>query len=318
MSGIDYTLCYKRQLSLDLVEAASDRWTLFASAFNDSDRVRRVFEAVRAPKKRWLVHEEYRYVNSELPTNAELFELPLNDEAVGIGSWLASLGDLSGERICVDITGFMRPHVLFLVGALFGRGLSRFDLLYSDPERYTEKEETPFSKGPVTEVRQVAGFEGTHSSDTSNDVLVIASGYDDELIRRVAEAKENARKIQLFGFPSLQVEMYQESILRASRASEAIGSSANTDVLFAPANDPFVTAQVLSERLRTENVRRPVTNLYLSPLSTKPQTLGFGLFFEAECRQTAASIVFPFCERYERETTIGFARSWLYTVERVW
>jgi hypothetical protein len=145
----------------------------------------------------------------------------------------------------------------------------------------------------------------------------LGAGYDHELIARVAESKEHARKLQIFGLPSLRADMYQENILRAHRASEAIGGGEELSPInyFAPANDPFVTADVLGEIVRAANAKRTITNLYLSPLATKPQVLGFCLYYLAEWRSKPGSMLFPFCRRYSRETTKGLSRIWKYSVE---
>ena len=60
----DYTHLYRDLLS---VEGRWDRnWDWFVSAYNDSDRVRRVFDMVDAGRKQWLVHPEYGYNPAEL------------------------------------------------------------------------------------------------------------------------------------------------------------------------------------------------------------------------------------------------------------
>jgi hypothetical protein len=315
MAVVDYTLLYRDEVELQDLAARSTDWDLFLSAYNASERVQRIFETVQSPTKHWVVHPEYRYDSEELPADDVFAPASLNEAEF----WSAYLADaqpaLAGRRICVDLTGFMRPHLMFLVHLLFLRNVTRFTALYTDPERYVREENTEFTKGPVVEVRQVAGFEGVHEPDTSNDLLIIGAGYDDELIRRVAESKANARKLELFGLPSLQPDMYQQSVIRAARAAEAVGAAAETDVLFAPANDPFVTAQVLRDRVKAENQRRPITNLYLTSLGTKPQALGFALYFLTERRRTATSMLFPYAQSYTRETTKGIARTWVYEVE---
>src|SRR3546814_20794343 len=74
----------------------------------------------------------------------------------------------------------------------------------------------------------------------------------------------HARKLLMFGLPSLQPDMYQESRLRIARASEAVGEAADADLIFAPANNPFVTAQELSFAVEAERRSgRGVSNLYL-------------------------------------------------------
>ena len=108
--------------------------------------------------------------------------------------------------------------------------------------------------------------------------------------------------------------MYQESVLRSFKASEALGPWWD-ERCFAPANDPFATANVLQERVRQEIAGQGLTNLYLAALGTKPQVLGFALYYATERRPTATSIIFPFTGGYEQETSKGVARTWLYNVE---
>lgn len=197
-------------------------------------------------------------------------------------------------------------------------GFLRVDVIYSDPLAYESGDKTPFTQGSVTAVRQVRGFEGSHVPDAGeDDLLVIGAGYDDELIRRVAEAKRGARKFEMFGLPSLQPHMYEENQLQAALADEAVGPLPARAQLFAPANNPFATAQELHERI-TEERGRKLANLYLSPLATKPQALGFALYYLCECVNTASSIIFPFAEFYSRETSIGWARTSLYELELDW
>ena len=123
----------------------------------------------------------------------------------------------------------MRPHLLFLALYLHDKGIKRYDVLYSEPQRYAKKERTTFSEGGIT-VRQVAGFEGLNSPDQSDDFLIIGSGYDHRLIKAVAERKDKADKVQIYGLPSLRADMYQENVLNAFRASDAIGTNKTFDI----------------------------------------------------------------------------------------
>lgn len=312
----DYSICYRKSWNADSQWPSTD-WDVFLSAFNSSDRVKISFEKARAVKKHWFISPEYGYSEKELPDD-NCFVVRGETEAELVSSYFTSAGlDIKNTRFCIDITGFMRPHLLVFLKYLFLGGVRKFDAMYSEPLRYANKEKTRFSDETVVSVRQVAGFEGNHIPDTSNDVLVIGSGYDHVLIAHAAESKENARKLQLLGLPSLRADMYQENVLRAQRASEQLGSSGteNVDTFFAPANDPFVTANALSEIVEHQNRTKPITNLYLCPLATKVQVLGFGLYYLSEWRGHGASIIFPFCKSYARETSIGLSRTWLYHVE---
>ncbi|MNP30386.1 hypothetical protein D3C76_1234550 [compost metagenome] len=109
--------------------------------------------------------------------------------------------------------------------------------------------------------------------------------------------------------------MYQESIVRASRASEAAFPAARTKLrYYAPVNDPFSTAERIQEVVQAEQLKRKITNLYLSPLSTKAQALGFALYY-LYSGFPSASIIFPFADGYEQETSVGTAEIWRYTIE---
>lgn len=319
-STVEYGLLHREVLRPEELGDAGP-WDLTVSAFNHSERVRKAFDAINAGEKHWIVHPEYGFFDADLPTNARLHRSVARDEAefwheyfgdVGADSWDTSM------RICIDITGFMRPHLMLALRLFRDRGFDRLWMTYSDPMSYAQGAKTPFTKGAVTEVRQVRGFEGVHDHDAGDrDFLVVGAGYDDELIRRVADTKRAARKVEMFGLPSLQPHMYEENRFRAARADEAVGVLGDREHIFAPANDPFATAQELHERISLEE-SRGLFNLYLSPLATKPQALGFALFFLTERVGTATSMLFPFAEYYSQETSLGWARTSVYELELDW
>jgi hypothetical protein len=313
---IDYTVLYKGELPVAGDWPNHTRWDLFISAYTAAERVRLVFEKACAGAKHWLVFPEYRLAAAAIPAGA--FNFASRDEAEFVKAfWEARVGDVQGKTIGIDITGFIRPYLIFFLRWLAEMGVKRFEAIYSEPVIYSKREKTRFSGEAVQEVRQVAGYEGSHNPDTSNDYLIIGAGYEHPLIAQVAENKQLSKKIQLFGLPSLRADMYQENVLNAHRAEEAVGRHSGDEAtsFFAPANDPFVTASVLREVVSRIDARSRITNLYLSPLATKPQVLGFALYYLTERRGTPTSVIFPFCESYNPETTAGVSRIWRYTVE---
>jgi hypothetical protein len=319
---VDYSIYYKSNYTKASSVGNNHKWNLLISAFNDSERVREVFNSVQADEKHFLMLPEYGYAASEFPSRQHCFAFPGVHEEYAYLKLYFDKANLSGRLedldICVDITGFMRPHLVCLVRLLAQEKVTRFTALYSDPNYYVKKENTTFTKDDVELVRQIHGCEGVHISDSTNDLLVIGAGYDHKLITSVAENKALARKIQIFGLPSLQPDMYQENVLRAYKAEEAVGQGKflwDSATYYAPANDPFITAQVIQMLVEKVNSFGTITNLYLSPLSTKAQVLGFAIFYVWECIGASASIIFPFCNQYTRETTRGLKRIWQYTVE---
>lgn len=311
---MDYTHLYKERLA-----AAGGwplAWDLFVSAYNPSTRVRHVYDNVQATEKHWILHREYN-LEQGLPAEPIVSSSQENEADFMRDCLTQVLGGraIASLSLCVDITGFMRPHLMFLVKLLFASGVNRFDAIYSEPTYYVGLEKAKFSDRSVTSVRQVSGFEGVVNNDTSKDVLIIGAGYESHLIEEVAEDKERADRILLLGLPSLSADMYQQSALRTQDAADALGE-AMVERYFAPANDPFVTATVLSETVARLRARRAITNLYLSPLATKAQALGFALYHVTECSRTPASIIFPFSSSYSSESAAGVSRVWRFVVER--
>ncbi len=323
--NVPYDISYKHKFKEVREIKGHNRYDIFISAYNNSYRVQEVFNNIDAVKKHWLVFSEYRYCREEISvkdeSNISVYELEGNkSEGEVIRQYFEGLDlALSEANICIDITGFIRPHLLFLIRYLHSKGIKKFDCLYSDPIKYKKSEETSFSD-LLTRVRQVDGFQGAHNPDSSNDYLFIASGFDSTRISNVSENKKNSKKVQIFGLPSLQPDMFQQNILKAYNASEESSHAKESfldtlNTLYAPANDPFITAKNISLFLKKILKTEEITNLYLSPLSTKVQTLGIALFYIAECLEKEVSVIFPFCDKYSRETTEGLSRIWIYEID---
>jgi hypothetical protein len=287
------------------------------SAFNSSERVQLVSQHVNARKLHWLILPEYGYARAEYPTTGTVYDAPAENEADFLSNFLAQFPGVENLSIAIDITGFVNHYVLVLLDLLRRAGVRHCYVLYGEPLRYMQSERTKFSDEAVLAVRQVSGYEGVHTTETGNDLLLMAVGYDYRLVSEVANYKDHASKLQLFGLPSLRPDMFQESLLQAYNVKEAVGSDAShpPHFKFAPAYDPFVTASIISLLVGAHRKQHPRANVYLSPLSTKAQTLGFAVFYLAECQQEPVSVLYPLCQRYMRETSQGLSGAWLYEVE---
>jgi hypothetical protein len=321
MAKIDYTIYYKKKID-DLKALTKTSYDLFISVYNDSLRVNEVFKSIGSSEKHWIILPEYEYTQIELPAHPQIYQFPTDsNESEIIRDYFDKLiiKGTFDRKVCIDITGFMRQHIIFLIRYLAQKKVKKVDFLYSDPEMYVKSENTSFSD-LLLSVKQIIGCEGNHNPETINDLLIIGAGYDSKRISDVAKNKANAKKVLLFGFPSLQPDMFQQNILNAYKAEESSHTGefnyldSNNSIL-APANDPFVTAQLISEYIQKESKKKEFTNIYLCPLSTKAQTLGFALYYIYEGINKPMSIIFPYCRRYTRETTKGFAKSWIYTIE---
>ena len=286
----DYTYLYAETLPRN---GGWDRnWDVFLSAYNESERVRRVYEMATAAEKHWIVHSEYGYNRAALDLGSAFYGESQGEAEFVLRLWERCIdgADCSRMSVCIDATGFMRPHLMFLLRLLCDRGAGVVDVLYSEPEYYKRKERTVFSEEYVEEVRQVAGFEGVTGDGRGRDVLVIGAGYESHLMTEVAEVKDDARKVVLLGFPSLRADMYQQNVMQTQRARDALGEGAE-EKYFAPAGDPFATATVLSEIVARERAGKDVGHVYLAPLATKAQAVGFAMYYLTECVNTNTSII---------------------------
>lgn len=316
----DYSYLYKEILPSNKTQD-EDIYDFFISTFTKAERTQTVFARCSAKQKHWLIIPEYCFADDDLPSvengNGEYsHHLHYQDDGMSaIQEFWKGLKIDDKKTVCIDATGFLRPSLLFLMMLIHKSDIKKYDILYAEPNVYADRERTQFSSNH-TIVKQVPGFEGEHNPGrVSNDLLVVGAGYEDKLLTSVAEDKKHAKKVLIYGFPSLQADMFQENVLRVSRAEEAVGAYDPNMVIFAAANDPFATANAIRKIVREHERDDPVFNLYLSPLSTKPQVVGFGLYYITERLETATSIIFPFASNYEPETSKGIGRIWRYTIE---
>ena len=295
-------------------------WEFLLSAYDETERVQTPFRLIQAVHKEWIIHEEFRFPRRDWPPNAT--EVSASFDPPGMIEFVKdrSKGLRSG-RVCIDSTGFVRPHLLVLLRALRDIGVRSVDVLYSDPLRYIADENTRFTTGPVVDVEQVPGYAGVHrAGGAASDLLVIGAGYGYDEIVRTCEAKRASKKYVLIGLPSLQPHMYQESVLRIDRATESIGTLPPQQRLYASANNPFAVAQALHDVIAREERAADAQgesrgNLYLCPVGPKPHVLGFAVYYLRELEGGSSSIIYPFAEGYSRLTTQGLLRTWQYRIE---
>jgi hypothetical protein len=320
MAEIDFTYFYKQKyLSVD--EIGLLNYDILISTFNRTDRVRDVFEAINAKEKYIIVLPEYGgdmlFISSIKTT-----KIPISySDYSQLARFLETIQLNEDTKLCVDITGFIIPHMLFAIRYLQKRkNVKQIDIIYTEPQKYTNEENTYFSDF-YHDVAQVFGYGGSPNPNVDNDLLIIASGYDDSRITDVASKKKHVKnKIQLFGFPPAQADMFQENMLRAYKAESAVGNEGfkNLDLnLYAPASDPFVVAQTIKRYIDKEQRNNLFSNIYLAPVSTKPHALGMALYclWENSKEDKPISIIYPICDKYFGDTAIGISKIWKYRIE---
>lgn len=313
---MDYTYLYKHSYQrIDEIQNLLP-YDIFISSYVNSQRVQEPADNIQAGQKIWFATEEEGrdlYLSGK-----DVTFVKANEDYAPITEKLDTL-QLSGKSVCVDATGFRVPYLMFLMRCMSMYKINKFDILYTEPTQYRCAENTQFSDF-FYEVKQMHGMSGIHTSKDDNDLLIIAAGYDHSRIVDVATKKKGCKKkVLLFGFPAISPGMFQENILRAHEAEAAIGTACFKDMdsnIYAPAYDPFVTAQAISEYVEKQNKRAPITNIYLSPLSTKPHALGMALYFLWEHGfNKNISLIYPYCQQYITDNSDGIARIWRYEIQ---
>lgn len=173
-------------------------------------------------------------------------------------------------------------------------------------------ENTEFSKN-VQNPESICGFSALSDTPGGDEILIVSSGYNDELINIVSRDKEKSkRKIFITGFPSLQADMYQQSLIQLNKCKETIGSK---ELLRAPAYDPFSTAQKIQDAI--DKIRRDNSNIsyiHLAPLSTKPHAIAMALVY-LNNPDLPINILYPRSDSYTLSHADGIKRTWLYSLE---
>lgn len=302
---MDYTIFYKTSYDNGNIDCG-EGYDLFISAYDGCERTTTIFDKIKSDKKIWIDFPHYKNdFNEDDVYHCRSFR---EDECfIDLFESIQLRADL---KICIDITGFIRPHLIFFIKYLHYSGIKKIDFLYSEPQHYNNAEDTTFS-GFINEVKLIEGCSSPiNIPDTDNDLLIVSAGYDDNLIARILQFKSKIkRKYFLVGFPSLQPDMYQENILKINKVKDTIGKKTDK---YAPAFDPFVTAQVINDIVE-ENSNH--SNVYLSPLSTKPQTLGIVFYYLWNFEKKPINIIFPYSEIYLPKTATGIKKTWKYTFE---
>lgn len=312
---IDYVYFERRLITLN--ELPLQGWEMFISAWDGSERVEHVYAAVQARSKTWLYHSEYENLTGRT-LSGKVF-ISKGSEATGIRNLFKFLDEASEtfpkEGGCIDITGMMRPHIAFLVRYLQLLGVKKVDFLYSEPDSYQDGENTKFNSGDVSDVLEVEGFEGVNAVGAT-EVLIVAPGFDDRMRKEVISHKERAAKqIQIFGFPPLQADMYQQNVLKSYDVEDEPPEETRDTRRFASASDPFSMATELSRIIHKQLTEQRNSRFYIAPLATKPQTLGAALFYITECEGRPVSLLYPVVSHHASGTSKGLARIWVNTVD---
>lgn len=286
---------------------SDEEYDIFISAYNNSDRISYVYEKIDANEKTYLLFNEYGFdsINQPHKKISDTNNLMIFFDGID-----------ANKKILIDITGFIRPYLILLIRILKEREFKEVGFIYSEPVKYTKAEDTDFSMGEL-DVRTVDGFANEGGSiEDKNKIFIMGAGFDLNLfsacIDKYKIKKEN-KKI-LIGFPSLRPDMYQQNLLKIHE----LKNYTTQHFIYAPASNPFITAQTIDKAVEDFKKKRDIdtTGIYLAPLSTKAQVLGFALYaIKNNNPRDEITIFFPYSTKYSKETSEGIARIWKYKID---
>ncbi|UDM06527.1 hypothetical protein LG409_14240 [Halomonas sp. NyZ770] len=112
-----YSMYYREEMYVDGLWPTYD---VFISAYNASERVRKIFEKSNSLKKFWLIFPEYEFSEFEYPSHANVVIVKEGNEALQVSDFIGKikLRDFKNKNICIDSTGFLRAQLLFLMAFL--------------------------------------------------------------------------------------------------------------------------------------------------------------------------------------------------------
>lgn len=287
-------------------------YNLFISGYDGCARTTIPYGKIHADEKYWLVFPQYEQGIDDLPDDYLTSEKLSEDEYVLEVFEKIDLEE--GKTLCIDATGILIPHLLFIIQFLKRRGFKNFDIIYSEPSNYPKAEDTVFTKN-VNRPRPVEGYSTSAKNVNGDDALIIFAGFDDALVTAVARDKSKSLYKYLFtGFPSIQADMYQQNLLQLSKSKESIGETFVTRCM-APAYDPFVAASRL-QRIVDDLMQSKynIEYIHISPLSTKPMAIAAALVYLSN-KQHPIDVIYPPADTYLSEHAVGLKRTWRYTIE---
>lgn len=296
----------------EIKDVSSLQYDVFISVFDGCKRTKEVFNKVKATNKYWLVIPQYNQSNDEKP--ATFLYSSNTNESDYILEVIKSIEIDTNKKVCIDSTGFIIPHLLFLIQHLKRKGINSFDILYSEPQQYEDAESTEFTRR-VNHTRPIDGYSTVARDVDGEDTLIVFVGFNDEMVTNVAREKSLAKHKYLFtGFPSLQADMYQQNLIQLNKSIETIGQK-HVHYCKAPAYDPFVAAQKLQEIIdKRLKKSKSINFIHIAPLSTKPMAIAAALVYFNN-PDAPIDIIYPPAEEYKSHHSLGIKRTWSYTIE---
>lgn len=214
----------------------------------------------------------------------------------------------TNKSIALDISSFPSRELLKIMMIFHDRGIKNYDMFYVEPSRYINSEDTAFY--PSSNMLSVEGY-AAGTPDNGNALVIINPGYNPTIFKDFIEPYKH--KKYLLTFPPTSLDMFQENYYNLARTDIL----EDNDPFHAPSYDPFITAFELRKII--EEYRNKCATFSLLPLATKPQLVGFGIYYIEEImnNEQLEDKVFIYLPELPEEigkTSIGIKNIWHYKI----
>ncbi|MBU7016107.1 MAG: hypothetical protein HXS44_01255 [Theionarchaea archaeon] len=207
------------------------------------------------------------------------------------------------QRITIDISAITKWHLLILLKALNLKNLIRnIRILYTEPEDYITDLFQPLSFG-IREIFPIPTYYGNY--DFSREpLLVLLLGYEGDRALALYEEVDPADCLLLIPKPAYHKEWEGRTEEMNVGIINIVGK---TKIEYIHARNPIMVSQQLYGVLSRPEYQ--TYNHIISPLGTKPQTLGLYSYLSTEPENTILIYGEPL-RHNEMFYSTGIGRSW--------
>ncbi len=210
----------------------------------------------------------------------------------------------SGARVTLDISTFTKRHLLLLLHGLDDAGIwDSLRILYTEPKEYVVDMYVPMSMG-IKEVAPIPTFTNLRPSDKPV-LLVIMLGYEGDRAMALFQSIEPNETMLLVPKPAYRPEWEGRTEELNNQLVTLLGEDS---IAYADSRDPVQVKTALGSILGTRYPTKDWTCL-VSPLGTKPQTVGLYCFWRENPDSCAVVYAQPL-KHNERYYSMGSGPTW--------
>jgi hypothetical protein len=219
------------------------------------------------------------------------------------------IGTPEKSRVTIDFSTIIKWHLLILLKALDLNGIrgnARF--LYTEPEDYMTDLFQPLSFG-IRNIFPIPTYSGNFDF-SKGSLLVLILGYEGDRALSLLEEMDPTKCLLLVAKPAYHPEWEGRT---EEMNEEIINTVGKARIRYVDSRNPVLVSEQLKELL--SNRTNAEYNHIISPLGTKPQTLGLYLYLSTDPPSTVVIYGSP-SRHNELFYSKGIGRSWVIPFSR--